>query len=490
MSEGPRALHLAHTHSFATTKWGAATVQAERSVATTEALWRPELEPGVEPAGEFQGSGFQDRQWLINRGGRYILVTELLYRIVERVDGTHTLEDIAAGVTRATGWLVSADQVRQLIERRLVPVGIIIPEDDDETDGVVAQADGQSEMLSPVALNVRMRMLGRRQIEPVTNVLQWLYARPVLIAVLALITIAHAWLYLIHGVGSDMLGLLNTPALFMFALAVLVVSGVFHEFGHASALRYGGGVVHGMGAGIYMIYPVFYTDVTDGYRLGRWARLRIDLGGVYFHLIFAVGLIGLYLLTGYPFLLFIAWLIDFAVVTQFLPFGRFDGYWALADLVGMPDFFSQIGPFGRSIMPTSDAAGPKLPPLKPWVKAVFSCYILVTIPVVATFFLLLFRVLPRIIVTSWYSLLNLSRVFNYARDAGDVAGMAQAAVQAFMLALIVGAFLYLAVSMSREAVRGVWRWSLPTMRRRVAGTLLMLCAVGLITYFWLPLLHP
>ena len=38
-----------------------------------------------------------------------------------------------------------------------------------------------------------------------------------------------------------------------------------------------------MGAGIYMVWPAFYTDVTDAYRLPRRARLRTDLGGIYFN---------------------------------------------------------------------------------------------------------------------------------------------------------------------------------------------------------------
>ena len=30
---------------------------------------------------------------------------------------------------------------------------------------------------------------------------------------------------------------------------------------------------------------------------------------------------------------------------------RLDGYWVLADLTGIPDFFSQIGAFIRSVVP-------------------------------------------------------------------------------------------------------------------------------------------
>jgi putative peptide zinc metalloprotease protein len=90
----------------------------------------------------------------------------------------------------------------------------------------------------------------------------------------------------------------------------VLLSGVFHEFGHAAALRYGGGKVRGMGWGLYLIYPAFYTDVTDSYRLGRWAKIRTDIGGVYFHLIFAVGLIALGLASGKELLFFAALLIN------------------------------------------------------------------------------------------------------------------------------------------------------------------------------------
>ena len=73
---------------------------------------RPALAAHVDLIGEMQGTGYTDRQWLIRRDGRFIQVTELLYRVAERADGQHTLEEIAEGVTEATDWAVSPDDVR------------------------------------------------------------------------------------------------------------------------------------------------------------------------------------------------------------------------------------------------------------------------------------------------------------------------------------------------------------------------------------------
>ena len=38
-----------------------------------------------------------------------------------------------------------------------------------------------------------------------------------------------------------------------------------------------------IGIGIYLVWPVFYTDVTDSWHLSETGRLRSDLGGVYFN---------------------------------------------------------------------------------------------------------------------------------------------------------------------------------------------------------------
>src|SRR2546423_11389411 len=125
----------------------------------------------------------------------------------------------------------------------------------------------------------------------------------------------------------------------MIILSVVVISAAFHELGHAAALHYAGGQIKGMGAGIYIVYPAFFTDVSDNYRLPRWKRVRTDLGGFYFNLIFALAIMGVYLLTGHEFLLLMVLMINLEILHQLLPFLRLHGYWTLADITGVPEFF-------------------------------------------------------------------------------------------------------------------------------------------------------
>jgi hypothetical protein len=98
-----------------------------QSTGAAEVPEYPALAPHVQLVGEMQGTGFKERQWLIRRHSQFIQLTELLYRVAEYANGVRTLEEIATEVTEATDWLVSADHIRQLLQTKLMPLGIIAP---------------------------------------------------------------------------------------------------------------------------------------------------------------------------------------------------------------------------------------------------------------------------------------------------------------------------------------------------------------------------
>ncbi len=93
---------------------------------------------------------------------------------------------------------------------------------------------------------------------------------------------------------------------------------------------------------------------------------------------------------------------------------RFDGYWALADLTGIPDFFSQMGAFLRSVLPIPGWHGRRLPDLKPWVKTVFLAYVLVTVPILSLLLYTLVSHLPETLESLWSSLSSQVEVFSRA----------------------------------------------------------------------------
>jgi hypothetical protein len=424
---------------------------------------QPALAPGVRLAGKISGFAFKEQQWLVQVDGEFIQMTEVLYRLAEQIDGSTRIDGIAAALTNETEWLVSADDVRALIRSQLIPLNLI--------KGCEASGASQTrpDKPSPLDVNLRFAALSERQIKPVADVLKHLCALPVVATMLATAGAAHWWLYRMHGISRAFNDMVYTPGGLLLVLALVLLAAVFHEFGHASALRRNGGTATAMGFGFYLMYPAFYTDVSDGYRLGRWARAWTDLGGIYFHLIFTVALLAVFRITGRELLLFAIVLIDLDVLRQFIPIVRLDGYWLCADLIGIPDFFSQMAPFIRSTVPGSEARlGDRLPELRTWVKGIFICYIVVTIPTLTYLFIRMVVTLPGVTRTSYGSLAVQASTL-VRLGAGNPLTSLLVLTQIIFLVLPVFGTAYLILTVMRGPALAAWRWS-TSSNRNVAAT--------------------
>jgi hypothetical protein len=163
-------------------------------------------------------------------------------------------------------------------------------------------------------------------------------------------------------------------------LAALVYSAVFlHECGHASACRRFG-ISHGdIGIGLYWAWPVFYTDVSEVWTLSRRKRAIVDIGGIYFHLLFSTVCIWAWWLSGEAVFYYTSTSIVAATVVNLNPFLRFDGYWLLVDLLGLPSLTIAIqelrSSLTRLILRRTAKVGKKALPSTLWIRAVLSCYL-------------------------------------------------------------------------------------------------------------------
>src|SRR5438477_451405 len=290
-------------------------VADQAPVSETPATEKPHLSRGIDLIGKYEGSGFKDPPYIVRRAdGQVIQLAPLLYLIAELADGERTNEEIAAAVSEAIERGVSADNVRQLIEKRLRPLGVIAPADGSEPE--LQKADPL------LALRLRAARVPERVVNANTKVFKPLFFPPVVLAVLAGLGALDVWLFAYHGIAQSLRKVLYSPALLMMMLGLVILSAAFHECGHATACSYGGARPGVMGAGLYIVWPAFYTDVTDAYRLGKGGRLRTDLGGVYFNVVFMLATAGVYALTGYEPLLLVIPFMHLEILHQFLPFIR------------------------------------------------------------------------------------------------------------------------------------------------------------------------
>ena len=416
---------------------------------------RPHLAPAndrlalasdVKLLGELPAAGFEETHYLIQRGESFVQVGELLYRVAEQSGAGRSYPDIATRVTNSSKWEVTPEVVRTIIEKKLAPLGIMAR---GEEDASVKSGAGPA----PLGVNLRLKTLSPRVIDPVTKVLQAFFVPGLMMPLLAAVAACHAWLYLDHGIGTALAETLAQPGLLLVLVAMVLVAAVVHEFGHASALRYGGAHVRGMGIGLFTIYPVFYTDATEGYRLTRGARVRTDLGGVYFHLLFGLALFGAFATSGLDFFLLGVVLIDIEVIRQFIPFVRLDGYWLVTDLTGIPDLMSHVRPFLKSLVQGRGKG--KLPGFKRWVKVLFVAYVVVGVPVLAGLTILFVVRLPELVAGLWDSGSSQVRLIQAALEISDPVLVGIGAVQLAIVGAVLGGTAYFVMTLTSRGVRSL-----------------------------------
>lgn len=439
----------------------------------------PKPAPNLHFAGQMKDGAFKGKQFLVERDGQFIQLSELLLLTLAHVDGKRSLDEIAKGVSAKAFRQVTADNVRALLAK-LVPLGLVAG-----ADGVLVPSAREQAARSPMQVQLKMAVIPPAATNAITGFFSVLYFPPVLVAVLLASLAAHAWLYLVHGVGRSVHDVLYSPGLILILFVAFVLSAAFHEIGHGAGLRHGGGTVRAMGAGLYLVYPVFYTDITDAYRLGRGGKLRTSLGGFYFNLIFSLGVLGLYAITHAEFLLIVMALIDLEIVYQMLPFVRMDGYWILADLTGIPDFFSEMGAFLRSLVGKREG---EIPDLKPWAKTVFIVYTIVVVPLIALLLFLAIKTFPTVFATALDSASKLATTAGEGLSRGDGVAVAAAVVQILILALQVLGLGVLVFTVLKRVFVGLWRWGRGSPAKRVASSFAGLAILGLLAILWAPTL--
>lgn len=119
--------------------------------------------------------------------------------------------------------------------------------------------------------------------------------------------------------------------------AFTLISSFFHELGHASACKYFGVRHGGIGFGLYLNFPVLYTDVTEVWKLKRAQRCVVNIAGVYFQSYWLIGLLIGFFLTGNDILRYLILIMNFGFLMTLNPFFKFDGYWIASDLLGVPN---------------------------------------------------------------------------------------------------------------------------------------------------------
>ena len=451
------------------------TVTSEGSAPPQEVLRRAD---GVELIGEMAGSGYKVPPSLVRRAdGQTIQLTPLLYAILREIDGARTADGVAAAVSEATERTVTDDNIRHLVDKQLRPLGLLVL-----PDGRQPATKKRNPLLG---LRFRYAVTEPDRTRRLTDPFRFLFRPWMVVPLLAVFAVVCWWVFFRKGLAHAAYDAFERPGLLILVFVVTIMSAGFHEFGHAAAARYGGATPGAMGFGVYLVWPAFYTDVTDTYRLGRRARVRTDLGGLYFNAIVAVAIAGLWWWLRYDALLLVVATQILQMLRQLAPMVRFDGYHVLADLTGVPDLYSRIKPTLLGLLPWR-WGDPHARMLKPWARILVTVWVLVVVPMLLSAIAGAILALPRLLGSAWSALGTQRDVLTSSWADGDFIQVSARVLAIVAIVIPVAGVLYMLVRFCRQTALGAWKTTAGKPVMRVLVVLAGAVVASGVAYAWWP----
>jgi putative peptide zinc metalloprotease protein len=266
--------------------------------------------------------------------GRSLQMTRRLYELIAHLDGSRDVEEIARILSGMWNCSIRPADVQDWIDRHIAPHGLLSPVPGLPTSSPPrpARSSGTKGIM----------LIPGKVAQPLTRRLRLLFHPLCSLPLLWASVFCHGLVYpdLLSGTHTGLFS--SLPAsVYLIGYLVTLLSVLFHEFGHLSACRYFD-CPHGeIRLGLYLVFPVFYADVSPAWRLERKARVVVDLGGMYFQLLVTLPVSLLFHLTREPVWLLLFLELDAMILFSLNPFLRFDGYWLCSDLLGIPNLRSR-----------------------------------------------------------------------------------------------------------------------------------------------------
>lgn len=268
---------------------------------------------------------FDERNYIIciddgDKNSKLYISKEVI-ELLDLVDGNNSLEDIKAIYNEKAKYKLTDETITQIFNKKLSGYGIFDVDDDRKI-----QVKNKYIWLKMTLFNGSIVKKISRLMTPVFNE-RFFY--PVLFTSFIATIIPFFFVDFSH--------IYNTvdTNLFVNFIIINLLTLVVHEFGHSAACEKFGANSGSIGFGLYIMSPVFFSDVSDAWRLRRKERLIVDLGGIYVQLIITAFLSIYFFATGNVTVIALISLIFLGVIFNLNPFLRFDGYWALCDYTNM-----------------------------------------------------------------------------------------------------------------------------------------------------------
>ena len=165
------------------------------------------------------------------------------------------------------------------------------------------------------------------------------------------------------------------------------------------------------------------------------------------------------------------------ILQQLMPSLRLDGYFILADLIGVPDLFRRIGPVLRSLIP-GQPVDPRIGNLKRAARLTLTTWILIVLPLLLFELTLIVMNGPNMVRTAAQSLDDQVRVLIPDFAHGDIPSGAVGVISAVLLVMPIAGLTYILLTLGKKGIA--------PSSRPVAGVLSSACRTPRPSCWWPP----
>ena len=301
---------------------------------------------------------------------KFFQIGEREYGVIASFDGTQALRQLVE--SNSTGDVNEDLAIR--VAQWLVQNNLAYASGADSSKRINQQVSSSQKAqlagkLNPFSLKTKLfnptRLLDA--VFPVASFIftKWFLIIWTIVAVMAMKTIYGSW----DQMGSASIGIFSSGR-WIWMLLLWLLLKVVHEGAHGIACRKYGGEVPEAGVLFLLFTPMPYVNVTSMWRFpSPWQRIVVSAAGMYVELFFSFIAILVWqyadgLVSSLAFDLFIM-----ASVTTILfnanPLMRFDGYFILSDLLGIPNLYPKGTAWFGDRMKSLLLGTPKTPNLIP-----------------------------------------------------------------------------------------------------------------------------
>jgi putative peptide zinc metalloprotease protein len=256
---------------------------------------------------------------LVHPNGKYISVSFGAYHLLQQVASGVTFSALAENISQQSGDAVTEAEVKTAYEH--IVDQIIKIRNSPEVD--------------QFGFWLRFPLIPESLVAKIASWLSIAFS-PMVGGVILACTV-----FLFIAAGTHQFSFDFMPGSFLAAYLLFLFSILCHEFGHASACARYNARPSEIGFTMYMTFPALYSNVTSAWQLKRQERIVVDLGGVFFQLVLGALYAAAYAVFGWEPLKIATLFIIGSCLFALNPVLKFDGYWVVADALGVTNLARQ-----------------------------------------------------------------------------------------------------------------------------------------------------